>query len=174
MADSRIINIGGNNIGIAGLDAAIDEMTADFAGRDDGSVGEEMLKRLSGRNYIPPNARERYAAGFVREFRRKLGQPFEPEKRRGLEIRVLGPGCAQCDQLDGLLRAVLAETKLVADLEHVRDIKEIAAYGAMAVPALVVNGKMVSVGKVPAREKIKEWLIAAENETSSACSQGKD
>ena len=168
MADSRIITIDGNRIGIAGLDEAIDRMAADFAGRDDGSVGEELLKRLSGRNYIPPKARERYSAAFVREFRRRLGQPFEAEKRRGLEIRVLGPGCAQCDQLETLLRQVLAECRLEADLEHVRDIKEIAAYGAMTIPALVVNEKVVSVGRVPSKEKIKEWLLAANEEAKAA------
>jgi len=53
---------------------------------------------------------------------------------------------------------VLAEMSLSADLEHVRDIKEIGRYGVMGTPALVINGKVVCVGTVPAKEKIKEWL----------------
>jgi protein-disulfide isomerase len=53
---------------------------------------------------------------------------------------------------------VLAEMDLSADLEHVRDIKEIGRYGVMGTPALIINGRVKCVGSVPPRDKIIEWL----------------
>ena len=54
--------------------------------------------------------------------------------------------------------AVLNEMNIAADLEHVRDLKEIGQYGVMGMPALLINGRIVSVGKVPPKNKIREWL----------------
>jgi predicted DsbA family dithiol-disulfide isomerase len=56
---------------------------------------------------------------------------------------------------------VLAELKLEAEVEHVRDIKEIGKYGVTGVPALIINGEVKSVGSVPARAKLIEWLKEA-------------
>jgi len=53
---------------------------------------------------------------------------------------------------------VMAEMNPAGDLEHVRDIKEIGKYGVMGTPALIINGKVMSVGKVPPKAKIKQWL----------------
>ena len=53
---------------------------------------------------------------------------------------------------------VMAEINLMADIEHVRDIKEIGKYGVMGTPALIINGKVKSVGRVPPRTKLIEWL----------------
>jgi hypothetical protein len=57
--------------------------------------------------------------------------------------------------------AVLAEIGLAADLEHVRDIREIAFYGVMGSPALVIDSKVVAAGKIPSKNQLKEWLKAA-------------
>ena len=56
---------------------------------------------------------------------------------------------------------VLAELELAADLEHVWDVAEIGRYGVMGSPALVVNDKVLSVGIVPTKVKIKSWLVEA-------------
>ncbi|MFC1814041.1 thioredoxin family protein, partial [Thermodesulfobacteriota bacterium] len=98
------------------------------------------------------------AVCIVREFRKFLGQPVQEETSGVLEIRILGPGCAQCDRLEQEVIAVLTEMKLAADMEHVREIKEIGKYGVMGMPALIINGKAVCIGKVPPKHKIKEWL----------------
>ncbi|MBW1706122.1 MAG: thioredoxin family protein [Deltaproteobacteria bacterium] len=79
-----------------------------------------------------------------------------------MEIKVLGPGCAQCDRLEQELMQVMAETGVVADVEHVRNIKEIERYGVMGTPALLINGEVKSVGKVPPKTKLKEWLMQAQ------------
>ncbi|UCD88297.1 MAG: thioredoxin family protein [Desulfobacterales bacterium] len=75
-----------------------------------------------------------------------------------MEIKVLGPGCDRCDELERVLMEVLAEMDLSADLEHVRDIKELGRYGVMGTPALIINGRVKCVGSVPPRDKIVEWL----------------
>lgn len=54
--------------------------------------------------------------------------------------------------------AVMAEMNLAGDIEHVTDISEIGRYGVMGTPALVINGKVKSVGRVPPRTKMIEWL----------------
>jgi len=82
-----------------------------------------------------------------------------PEDPAGqTQIKVLGQGCPSCDKLEQDLMAVMAELNLPADLEHVRDVKEIACYGVMGSPALVINGKVVAVGRVPSKSQLKEWL----------------
>ena len=48
--------------------------------------------------------------------------------------------------------------RYVDQSDHVRDIKEIGAYGVMGTPALIINGKVMAVGKVPAKAKLKKWL----------------
>ena len=53
---------------------------------------------------------------------------------------------------------VMNETGIIADMEHVRDIKEIGRYGVMGTPALIINGKVKSVGKVPPRASLIQWL----------------
>ena len=75
-----------------------------------------------------------------------------------VQIKVLGLGCPQCDGLEQELMQVMAEINLMADIEHVRDIKEIGKYGVMGMPALIINGKVKSVGRVPQKNKLIEWL----------------
>jgi protein-disulfide isomerase len=52
----------------------------------------------------------------------------------------------------------MAELNLAGDIEHIRDVKEIGKYGVMGTPALIINGKVKSVGKVPPKSKLMEWL----------------
>jgi small redox-active disulfide protein 2 len=80
-----------------------------------------------------------------------------------LQIIVLGPGCARCTQLERDVRESLAEMHLPGELIHVDDFREIIHYGVMGTPALIINGKVVSVGSMPQRQQIKEWLQDAEN-----------
>jgi len=63
-------------------------------------------------------------------------------------IKVLGSGCAKCNALEAAVREALGELGIDAAIDHVTDFAQIAAYGVMSTPALVVNGKVVSYGKV--------------------------
>lgn len=146
---------------MVGLKSAVEELAPDFAHESDATLAAELLKRLSRQNYIPAKAQENYGRAFVREFRKFLGQPYKKDSPQILEIKVLGPGCAQCDRLEKDVMDVLGEMNQAADLEHVRNIKEIAKYGVMGMPALVINGRIMGGGKLPSKSKIKGWLEEA-------------
>jgi small redox-active disulfide protein 2 len=75
-----------------------------------------------------------------------------------MEIKVLGPGCAKCEKAEKIVRDVVAETGINADVEKVTDMMKIAEYGVMATPAVVVDGDVKIVGKVPNRDDVKTWL----------------
>lgn len=156
------IKVDGQAVGIMGLKDIMEEMAEEFTERPDDEVGAELLKRLSRKNYIPSRVKENYAKAFLLEFKKLLGKPYEQEVTGGVEIKVLGQGCVQCDKLERDLMKVMTEMNLAADLEHVREIKEIGKYGVMGMPALIINGKVMSVGTVPPKTKLKEWLEEAQ------------
>lgn len=119
------IKVDNFTVGIIGLKAVMEEMADEFADKPDEETRTELLKRLSKRNYISDKVKEKYAKAFLREFKKFLGKPYEEEISEGLVIKVLGPGCAQCDRLEQELMKVMTGTGIMADIEHVRDIKEI-------------------------------------------------
>ena len=170
MANDDIIQIkvDKHSVGVMGLNDAIEDMAGQYAERPDDEVLGELLKRLSKRNYIPRGARENYGKAFLREFKKFIGKPYDKDVPEGLQIKVLGPGCAQCDRLERELKNIMAETGMVADIEHVRDIKEIGKYGVMGTPALVINRQVKSVGSVPPKAKIVAWLKDAEKERKNS------
>ena len=152
------IKVDKHSVGIMGLKQIFEEMANDFAEKPDEELKAELLNRLSRKNYIPNSAKERYGNAFIREFKKFLGVPCDEDEHEGLEIKILGPGCAQCDRLERELMEVMAELDLPADIEHVRDIKEIGKYGVMGTPALLINGAVKSVGSVPPKNKVIQWL----------------
>jgi small redox-active disulfide protein 2 len=156
--DVTQIRVGNSPVGILGLKKVLEDMAKTYEERPDQEIIEELLNRLSKKNYIPEKVKESYGKAFLREFKKFLGKPFEEETSEGMEIKVLGPGCVQCDRLEQELMHVMAETGIMADIEHIRDIKEIGRYGVMGTPALLINGKVKSVGKVPPKNRLKEWL----------------
>jgi small redox-active disulfide protein 2 len=158
------IKVGGSPIGIIGLKTVLEDMAEEFEDSPDSEVREALLNRLGKGNYIPEKVREKYGKAFLREFKKSLGKPFEEEAPEGLEIKVLGPGCVQCDRLEQELMQVMAEAGIMADIEHVRDIKDIGRYGVMGTPALIINGQVKSVGKVPTRSQLKAWLTEAQKQ----------
>ena len=78
-------------------------------------------------------------------------EPIEKEKAAvtsGESVKVLGSGCTKCNELEANVKKALEELEMNTTIEHVTDFAQIAAYGVMSTPALVVNGKVVSYGKV--------------------------
>lgn len=74
------------------------------------------------------------------------------------EIKVLGPGCPNCQKMEEMVRKAISELGIEAQIEHVTDIAEIMRY-TMSTPGLVVNGKLMHSGKpLPTLEKIKEII----------------
>jgi len=75
-----------------------------------------------------------------------------------MEIKVLGPGCPKCEQTEQRVKEAIAESGVKASVKKVKDIMEIAKHGVFMTPAVVVDGEVKSVGKVPSKEDIKGWI----------------
>jgi len=75
-----------------------------------------------------------------------------------MEIKILGPGCARCHQVEKIVKEAVDESGATAEIEHVTDFKKIAAYGVFGTPAVVIDGEVKSVGKIPKKEEVKTWI----------------
>jgi small redox-active disulfide protein 2 len=76
------------------------------------------------------------------------------ENNKSAAVKVLGSGCAKCNELEEATKEALEELGMNTAIEHVRDFTEIATYGVMSTPALVVDGKVLSYGKVLKKEEV--------------------
>lgn len=76
-------------------------------------------------------------------------------------VLILGGGCAKCYELEGAVRQALAELGLQDEVGHVTDFTQIAAYGVMSTPALVVDGKVLSAGRVLSPAEAAELIRKA-------------
>jgi small redox-active disulfide protein 2 len=75
-----------------------------------------------------------------------------------MDIKVLGPGCPKCQQTEKIVKEAVAEAGADADVEKVTDVMKIAGYGVFGTPAVIVDGEVKSVGKIPKKEEVKSWL----------------
>jgi small redox-active disulfide protein 2 len=75
-----------------------------------------------------------------------------------MDIKILGPGCARCYELEKRTINVLAELGVAADVQKVSDIKKIMEFGILATPGLVINGKVKCSGRIPSGVEIKRWV----------------
>ena len=75
-------------------------------------------------------------------------------------IKVLGPGCANCKTVAKLIAAVAEEKGIAIELEKIEEIREIMSFGILSTPGVVVDGQVVHSGGIPSRDKIEQWLIA--------------
>ena len=78
----------------------------------------------------------------------------ETAKTEGASVKVLGSGCAKCNALELATKTALEQLGMDTTIEHVTDFAKIASYGVMSTPALVVDGKVVSYGKVLKTEEV--------------------
>ena len=76
-------------------------------------------------------------------------------------VKVLGSGCAKCNQLEAATKEALAQMGMDTAIEHVTDFAQIAVWGVMTTPALVVDGKLLSYGKVLKKDQVLELLKKA-------------
>ncbi|UCG63363.1 MAG: TM0996/MTH895 family glutaredoxin-like protein [Deltaproteobacteria bacterium] len=75
-----------------------------------------------------------------------------------MDIKVLGPGCPRCEQTAKNVKDAVAETGVEATVDKVTDVMEIAKYGVFGTPAVIVDGEVKSVGKIPGKNEIKTWI----------------
>lgn len=159
--DVTQIRVKGNLVGIIGMKNIMAAMATDYQQKSDEVIGAEMVRRLAVKNYIPDSARADYAKALVREFRKFLGQPVEEEAVTELRVIILGEGCAQCSRLEMDVREVMAQMNAPGEMMHITDVREIGKFGVMGTPALVINEKVASVGIIPDKKKIRQWLEEA-------------
>ena len=75
-----------------------------------------------------------------------------------MEIKILGSGCKKCQETKAVVERVIAELGMEAHVEKVEDFAKIAAYGVMQTPAVVINGKVKILGKVPTPAEVMSVL----------------
>jgi len=75
-----------------------------------------------------------------------------------MEIKVLGPGCPKCRQTEEVVKKAVAEAGITANIEKVTDALKIAGFGVFGTPAVVVDGNVKSVGKIPKKEDVLAWI----------------
>jgi small redox-active disulfide protein 2 len=151
------VMVNGNPVGLVGLDNIfLDVKNSGLT--DENLIKAKMLELVRRNNYIPNKSVDSYKEALYREYRIFLGEKVEPVVSGQLEIKILGPGCINCQKLVEETRNALMELDIAADVEHITDIKEIAQYGVMGSPALIVNGKVKVIGRVPHKEQIKKWI----------------
>lgn len=92
--------------------------------------------------------------------KKEMKSAVEPliSEQESSEIKVLGGGCAKCNQLEASVKEALKMLGMSDTIEHVTDFSLIAAYGVMTTPALVIDGSVVSYGKVLKKEEVIEIL----------------
>ena len=78
-----------------------------------------------------------------------------------MEIKVLGPGCAKCQQLERTVKEVVKELGIDVKVEDIKDIKKIMEYPILSTPGLVINGKLVVSGRVPNKAEVTTFITTA-------------
>ena len=78
-----------------------------------------------------------------------------------LNIKVLGPGCANCRKVEEIAREAVAQLGVEAQFEKLKDPQAILDYEVLKTPGLVINGKLVSSGRIPAVGSVVEWIREA-------------
>jgi small redox-active disulfide protein 2 len=76
-------------------------------------------------------------------------------------IEVLGPGCQNCQRLEANAREAIAMAGVEADVRHVTEPRDIVARGVIQTPGLIIDGQLVSYGRVPPADDIAVWLSQA-------------
>ena len=80
-----------------------------------------------------------------------------------MNIKVLGPGCARCQQVEKTAREVVKELGIEATIEEIKDVKKIMEYPILTTPGLVIDEKLVCSGKVPTKAEVTTFITTAFN-----------
>lgn len=78
-----------------------------------------------------------------------------------MDIKVLGPGCPNCQRLERIVREAVQEMGMEATIRKVTDMRQIMSYDIVGTPGLVINGKVVSSGRIPSKAEVTTWLANA-------------
>ena len=76
-----------------------------------------------------------------------------------LEIKVLGPGCANCERMEQLARKIVGDLGVEANIEKITHMDQILSYGVASTPGLVVGDELVVSGRVPTEAEMAVWIV---------------
>ncbi len=76
-----------------------------------------------------------------------------------MEIRVLGPGCPNCDRMERIVREAVKDAGVDASIVHVTKMNEIMEYPVLGTPGLVIAGELKVSGRVPRKSEVVAWLV---------------
>jgi small redox-active disulfide protein 2 len=155
--DYRLVLVGNTQVGLIGLKEIFEELKSQKE-KPETFLKEMLMDRAGKKNYIPSSVKGEYQEALFREFKKFLGEKVEEGRGGFLEVAILGPGCYSCNKLEQDVMAVLSETGIKAGLNHITDPSLIAQYGILALPGLIINGKLKSKGTLPSKSMIKKWL----------------
>jgi len=94
--------------------------------------------------------------------------PYRRNCTMAVDIKILGSECPRCKQLAALMKEITVELQADVTLEKINDFGKIASYGILAIPGLVINGKVKSAGIVPRKNEIVNWIEEARKEQNNA------
>ncbi|MCK4838447.1 MAG: thioredoxin family protein [Desulfobulbaceae bacterium] len=151
----RQLRVGRATVGLLGLDIVLNQLLGK-AGLGYEEAVTQLYEEISKQNYIPAGMEEQYRQALGREYERlRSGQEASEQD---LVIRVLGPGCVSCNNLQNIVIEVMSEMGIAADVFQVHDLDEIGRFGIIQTPALLINGKVKCAGRLPTSSQIEEWL----------------
>jgi len=75
-----------------------------------------------------------------------------------MNILVLGPGCPKCTEAEKIVKTALQEAGVEASVEKIADFQKIAQMGVFSTPAVVIDGEIKCVGKVPCKSEVIDWI----------------
>lgn len=84
-----------------------------------------------------------------------------------LHIKVVGPGCMNCENLAAMCQTVIIEKEIEGYVEKITDREKITELGIMMTPGLIINDKVVSSGKIPTQSTLEQWILNAANKTAN-------
>ncbi len=154
----RTLKVGKATVGLIGLDVALNRVLADES-LDDEAAAAAVFAAVKEQNYVPESAAAAYLDAIHAEIERL--RHGKEARRAGMEIRILGPGCVSCNNLQKLVIEIMARMGVAADVFQVHDLDEIGRFGVMQTPALVINGRLVCSGRLPTPAQVEAWLREA-------------
>jgi len=151
----RTIKIGKHTVGLIGLDTALHRIRNHPEMPLEKAVAQAYTE-VAVHNYIPATAADTYQKAIENEIilLREGGQKHDDD----LVIRILGPGCVSCNNLQKMVIETLVGMKVAADVFQVHDPDEIGRFGVMLTPALVINGEVKCAGRLPTRAQVEMWI----------------
>lgn len=154
-----MVTIEGHNVGLIGLSEIFESLKHQNL-LDEAELKEQLLQLVQDQNYVPDSRADGYAQALLLEYKKFKGLPVEPlvEKSTFPTIRILGPGCPACETMEKDVKAILTELNIAADVDHIRDINQIAEYGMVRTPSLVINDVIVLNGRSLPKSQLKMLL----------------